>query len=99
MLTYAQRWTAEIDWSTFDRADRQVAATNGYVGPDVANPSGQRLVFVSSLPPGLLADEWPSPGGAARAGEDDKRACQGPGCGVAENRRASGTPSRTGRGT
>ena len=56
VLSYAQRWTAEIDWSTFDRANRQVAAANGYLDPDAASLSGRHLELVSALPPHLLTD-------------------------------------------
>jgi Fic/DOC family len=50
VLTYAQRWTAEIDWSSFSGANHQVAACNGFVDPDVASRTGQRLLLASSLP-------------------------------------------------
>lgn len=57
VLMYAHRWTAEVDWSTYDRANTQVAATNGYIDSHVASISGQRLELVSSLPRELLADD------------------------------------------
>ena len=50
VLAYAQRWTTEVDWSTYDRANRQVAASNGYLDPDVASATGQRLELASTLP-------------------------------------------------
>jgi hypothetical protein len=57
VLSYAQRWTAQIDWSSYGRANRLVAATNGYVDPDVARLSGQRLELVSALPPDVHTDD------------------------------------------
>lgn len=57
VLSYAQRWTAQIDWSSYGRADRLVVATNGYVDPDAAGLSGQRLQLVSTVPPNVLADD------------------------------------------
>ncbi|MBA2769722.1 MAG: Fic family protein [Sporichthyaceae bacterium] len=50
VLTYAHRWTAEIDWSSFGGANQQVAASNGYLDPDVASRTGQRLLLPSGLP-------------------------------------------------
>lgn len=50
VLSYAQRWTSQIDWSSFASANREVAATNGYADPDAARLSGQRLELINSLP-------------------------------------------------
>lgn len=43
VLDFAQRWTASIDWRSFDRAHDQIEESNGYVDPAVAESSGRRL--------------------------------------------------------
>jgi hypothetical protein len=48
VLDYAQRWTAAVRWETFEMADADVAASNGYLDPAEAEGSGRRL----RLPPG-----------------------------------------------
>ena len=43
VLDYAQRWTASLDWSTYERAHEQLTHANAYVDPGVAERSGRRL--------------------------------------------------------
>lgn len=43
VLDYAQRWTASVDWSTYERAHEQLTHANAYVDPGVAERSGRRL--------------------------------------------------------
>jgi hypothetical protein len=49
VLAFAQRWTAEIDWTTFNGANRIVEVCNGYLDPGVADKNGQRLMLPSTL--------------------------------------------------
>lgn len=42
-LQYAQRWTAAIDWSDYERARRQIEGSNGFLDPGLAEASGRRL--------------------------------------------------------
>jgi hypothetical protein len=43
VMDFAQQWVAHVDWATFERADEQVRATNGYLDPAEAEGSGRRL--------------------------------------------------------
>jgi Fic family protein len=43
VMDFAQRWVAHMDWATFERADEQVRATNGYLDPAESEGSGRRL--------------------------------------------------------
>lgn len=43
VLDFAQRWTASIDWSDYNLADKQMKASNAYLDPGIAERSGQRL--------------------------------------------------------
>lgn len=45
VLDFAQRWTAAVDWSTYETADAQMQATNAYLDPGLADASGQRLAM------------------------------------------------------
>ena len=47
VLGYAQRWTAVVDWTDYDRARGDITASNGFLDPGLADASGQRL----RLPP------------------------------------------------
>lgn len=42
-LTFAQRWTAAVDWSTYESARADGEGTNGFLDPAVAENSGRRL--------------------------------------------------------
>lgn len=48
VLEFAQRWTAAIDWSTFEIANEEATVCNAFVDPDVAMRNGQRLLMPSS---------------------------------------------------
>lgn len=48
VLRFAQRWTARIDWSEFERANEQLTATNAFMDPGLADRTGQRLIFPTS---------------------------------------------------
>lgn len=43
VLDFAQRWTAMIDWSSYERADADLRSTNAYLDSGVAESSGIRL--------------------------------------------------------
>lgn len=43
VLDFAQRWTASLDWSTYEIAHEQLTYANAYVDPGIAERSGQRL--------------------------------------------------------
>lgn len=43
VLDFAQRWTAAVDWSTYELAHQQLTYANAYVDPGIAERSGQRL--------------------------------------------------------
>lgn len=50
-LAFAQRWTAQVDWSTVDVARRTLAATNALLDPDQADVEGIRLTLPDRLAP------------------------------------------------
>jgi len=41
--TLAQRWTAAVDWSTYDVAREIIEASNGFLDPGVAERTERRL--------------------------------------------------------
>jgi fido (protein-threonine AMPylation protein) len=43
ILEYAQRWTALVDWSTFDAARAVIDASHGFVDAGLAESTGRRL--------------------------------------------------------
>ncbi|MFN2626593.1 MAG: Fic family protein, partial [Mycobacteriales bacterium] len=43
VLDFAQRWTAAVQWQTFEVADADITASNGYLDPAEAEASGRRL--------------------------------------------------------
>ncbi|MBK5224178.1 MAG: Fic family protein [Acidimicrobiia bacterium] len=43
VLEHAQRWTAAVDWSTFDAAHETMDRTNAYADPATADALGRRL--------------------------------------------------------
>ncbi len=43
VLDFAQRWTATIDWTTFETADQSLREVDAYTDPGVAEASGIRL--------------------------------------------------------
>lgn len=43
VLGFAQRWTAHIDWRTYDGADAQMSDSHAYLDAGVAERSGRRL--------------------------------------------------------
>ena len=43
VLEFAQKWTATIDWSTFEAADATLRALDAYTDPGVAETLGLRL--------------------------------------------------------
>jgi len=45
VLEYAQRWSAAVDWSTFDGAHATMLACNAYTDPGVAESSNRRLTM------------------------------------------------------
>lgn len=45
VLDFAQRYTAAIDWSDIENAKAQLAQTNAFVPPDVAEEEGLRLAL------------------------------------------------------
>jgi len=45
VLQFAQRWTARIDWSSFETANDLLTATNAFIDPGLAESTGQRLVL------------------------------------------------------
>lgn len=51
VLDFAQRYAAAIDWSDLETAKVQLAQTNAFVTPDVADEKGLRLVLPDSAAP------------------------------------------------
>jgi Fic family protein len=49
VLEYAQRWTAGVDWRTFDRAIVVLEGVNAFMDSGVADASGVRLEMPSKL--------------------------------------------------
>ena len=45
VLEFAQRWTAAIDWSTYEGASEMLNTTNAFLDPGVADRTFQRLVL------------------------------------------------------
>jgi hypothetical protein len=45
VLSYAQRWAAALDWSSFEFADEQLRRCNAYVDPIHADDTGVRLTM------------------------------------------------------
>lgn len=43
VLSFAQLWTAAVDWTTYDRAYADIERSNGFLDPGLAEASGQRL--------------------------------------------------------
>lgn len=43
ILAFAQRWTAAVDWSTYDVAREIIEASNGFLDPGVAERTERRL--------------------------------------------------------
>lgn len=43
VMGFAQKWTSYVDWSTYERADTQMQASNAYLDAGAAERSGQRL--------------------------------------------------------
>lgn len=43
VLSYAQSWTAAVDWTSYDRAYAEVESSNAFLGSAIAEASGQRL--------------------------------------------------------
>ena len=43
VMGFAQKWTAHVDWSTYDRADQQMTTSNAYIDAGTAERTGQRL--------------------------------------------------------
>ena len=43
VLEFAQRWTLAVDWTTFERANRELQLVNAYLDPGIAEASGRRL--------------------------------------------------------
>ena len=45
VLKFAQRWTAMIDWSSFETARELLTSTNAFIDPSLAEATGQRLTL------------------------------------------------------
>lgn len=45
VLRFAQKWTARMDWSGFEKANAQLTATNAFIDPGLADRTGQRLIL------------------------------------------------------
>jgi Fic/DOC family len=43
VLSFAQRWTAAVDWTDFTRADETLRSVDAYMDPGLADASGIRL--------------------------------------------------------
>jgi hypothetical protein len=43
VLSFAQRWTAAVDWSSFDVSDATLRQLNVYMDPGLAETAGLRL--------------------------------------------------------
>ncbi len=43
VLDFAQRWTAAVDWTTFEAADEVLRSVDAYTDPGIAEASGLRL--------------------------------------------------------
>jgi Fic/DOC family len=50
VLDFAQRWTAMIDWSSYERADADLRTANAYLDSGVAESSGLRLRLPADQP-------------------------------------------------
>ena len=50
VLAFAQKWTAAVDWSDYDRVDAQMKDSNAYVDAGLAERSGQTLRMPPKLP-------------------------------------------------
>jgi hypothetical protein len=50
VLAFAQRWTAQVDWSTCENADRDLTRTHAYKESYVAEGEGVRLTLPSAIP-------------------------------------------------
>lgn len=48
VLDFAQRYSAAIDWSDLSHARQMLAESNGFIPPDEAEETGQRLRFPSA---------------------------------------------------
>lgn len=51
VLNFAQRYAAAIDWSNLETAKAQLAQTNAFLPPDVAEEKGLRLVLPEGASP------------------------------------------------
>jgi fido (protein-threonine AMPylation protein) len=49
VLRFAQRWVTRIDWSDFGQSIEQLTATNAFVDSGLAERTGQRLIFPTTL--------------------------------------------------
>jgi fido (protein-threonine AMPylation protein) len=49
VLDFARRWTAQVDFSSRARAERDLERTNALVAPDVADAANLRLLLPSAL--------------------------------------------------
>lgn len=45
VLQFGQRWTSRIDWSRFETANELLTSSNAYLDPNLAESTGQRLIF------------------------------------------------------
>ncbi len=45
ILEFAQRWTAMIDWSSFEVARQMIEGCDGFVDPGIADKTGRRLTL------------------------------------------------------
>lgn len=54
VLQFTQRWTAAINWSTFEAANADLTASNAYLDPGIADNTGQRLQLPRLAPLRLL---------------------------------------------
>lgn len=45
VISFAQRWTAAVDWSTFEVSHQQLIACNAYADSGIAEATGQRLLM------------------------------------------------------
>jgi hypothetical protein len=45
VLRFAQKWTARVDWTEFDKSLEQLTATNAFLDPGLSDRTGQRLVL------------------------------------------------------
>ena len=49
VLAFAQKWTAAVDWSTFERSDAQMHDTHAYLESIVADGQGLRLTMPDGI--------------------------------------------------